>query len=410
MRDRDLYAGILGIEAPWAVADVKLDQPGKKVEVFLDYQAKTAPCPECGVDCGRYDTRERRWRHLDTCQFQTILIAQVPRIDCRSHGVRQAKVPWAEPGSQFTSMFEALAIDWLKEASISAVAGLMGITWDEVDGIMGRAVRRGLARRQEYLPTSLTVDETSFQRRHEYVTVVSDRSGKCVVHVADGRGREVLSDFYAKFPKEDLAAIDTITMDMWAPYIEATRTAVPEAGAKIAFDKFHVAKHLGDGVDKVRREEHRELNKTGDDQLKGTKYFWLQNPANMTEHQRAAFDAIRGGNLRTARAWALKETAMQLWHYSSWDRAERAWNRWYGWAIRSRLEPMKRVARMVKSHLEGILNAVVTGATNAQAEGINAVIQWLKYTARGYRNRERFRNAIYFHLGGLDLYPAGVKR
>jgi transposase len=410
MRDRDLYAGILGIQAPWTVVDVKLDQPGKKVEVFLECEAKKGPCPECGEDCGRYDSRERRWRHLDTCQFQTILIAQVPRIDCPTHGVRQTKVPWAEPGSQFTAMFEALAIDWLKETSISAVGRMMGLTWDEVDGIMVRAVRRGLARRKEYLPVSLGVDETSFQRRHEYVTVVSDRTGKRVVHVADGRGGEVLSEFYARFTPEDLAAIDTVAMDMWQPYIEATRKAVPEADEKIAFDKFHVAQHLGDAVDKVRREEHRQLNKAGEDTLKGTKYLWLQNPDHMSPRQLAAFDAIKTGNLRTARAWALKETAMQLWRFASWNRAERAWKRWYGWAIRSRLEPMKQVARMVKTHLAGILNAVVSGATNAQAEGINAVIQWLKYTARGYRNRERFRNAIYFHLGGLDLYPAGVLR
>ena len=146
MRDRDLYASILGIEAPWSVVDVKLDQPGKKVEVFLEYDGETV-CPECREVCGGYDFRERRWRHLDTCQFQTILIAKVPRVDCKKDGVRQMPVPWAEKNSQFTAMFESLVIDWLHESNVAAVARVMGLSWDEVQGIMHRAVERGLERR-----------------------------------------------------------------------------------------------------------------------------------------------------------------------------------------------------------------------------------------------------------------------
>jgi len=125
-----------------------------------------------------------------------------------------------------------------------------------------------------------------------------------------------------------------------------------------------------------------------------------------SRHNSRSLDALKGTILKTARAWAIKETAAELWDFTSWSRAKRAWLRWYGWAIRSRLEPVKKVARMVKSHLVGILNAVVTGITNAMAEGgINSAIQRIKYNARGYRNRANFRTAIYFHLGGLDLYP-----
>jgi len=405
MRDRDLYARILGILAPWSVADVKLDQAAKQVEVFLWHDGNLL-CPECGKACGGYDSRERRWRHLDTCQFQTILVAKVPRVDCPTHGVRQIRVPWAEEGSQFTAMFEALAIDWLRESNTAAVARLLGLSWDEVHGIMHRAVERGLARRELRLPTGIGVDETSFQKRHEYVTVVCDRSEGTVLHVADGRSKQALSNFYRQFSAESLAALDTISMDMAKPYIQATRDCVPAADEKIAFDKFHVAQHLGEAVDKVRREENKALVLAGDDRLKGSKYLWLQNPNFMSQDRRKCLDSLKSTVLRTARAWAIKEAAMELWDYANWGRAQTAWLRWYGWAIRSRLEPVKKVARMVKTHLGGILNAVVSGVTNAMTEGgINSAIQRIKFNARGYRNRANFRTAIFFHLGGLDLYP-----
>jgi transposase len=392
------------------VTDVRLEEKRRQVEVVLDYDGTTVPCPECGEPCPKHDSRERRWRHLDTMQFQTLLVANVPRSNCTKHGVHQTKVPWAEARSRFTALMEALAIDWLKETSITAVSRMLGLSWDEVDGIMSRAVERGLKRRKKYLPTMLGVDETSFQKRHEYVTVVSDQVEGKVVHVADGRGKEELKAFYEQFSEEKRAAVDTVAMDMAEPFIAATQECIPNAAEKIAFDKFHVAKHLGEAVDKVRRGEHRALLEQGDTRLKKTKYLWLRNPATLSPDQRREFDGLRSSTLRTARAWALKEAAMDLWGPSSWRVAEARWLRWYSWGIRSRLEPMKRVARMVKRHLNGVINAVVTGATNARAEGINAIIQWMKYTARGFRNRTRFRNAIYFHLGGLNLYPATLRR
>jgi transposase len=409
MRDRDLYSKLLGIQAPWAVRDVQLPDREKRVEVFIDY-AGPVRCPDCGEEASRYDTRERRWRHLDTMQYQTVLIARVPRASCEKHGVKQVEVPWAEPGSHFTALFEALVIDWLQEASILAVQRLVGLTWEEVDGIMQRAVRRGLERRKLSLPMQIGVDEKSFQKHHEYVTVVSDHQTGNVIHVADGRGKEVLQAFYGQFSEEKRAAIDTVSMDMWGPYIETTLALVPGAADKIAFDKFHVAKHLGDAVDRVRRSENKDLRARGDDRLKGTKYSWLKNPKNFTEEKWTQFSSLREGTLRTAKAWAMKETAMGLWDFTSHARAKSEWTQWCRWVLRCRIEPMKEKARMVRKHLYGVLNAVVTGASNARAEGLNSVIQWVKYTARGFRNRVRFRNAIYFHLGGLDLYPTGVGR
>ncbi len=408
MRDRELYGKILGIEAPWVVADVELDVADGQVRVHLKNQAKKLPCPTCGQLCSRYDWRPRRWRHLDTCQYQTVLVAEVPRVNCDEHGVLQVNVPWGEPGSRFTALFEALIINWLRETNVSAVSRQLNLSWDAIDGVMTRAVRRGLARRESRLPSRLGVDETSFQKRHEYVTVVTDQDRGTVVHVADGRGRDTLDDFFDSFSKRERKQVSSVAMDMWGAYIASVVAKIPDAKTKIAFDKFHVAQHLGKAVDQVRRQENKALLAQDDDQLKGTKYFWLWNPDHLSEERWQEFEPLRESTLKTARAWAIKELAMTLWRYRRRGWARKAWLQWYSWAIRSQLEPIKRVARMVKNHLDGILNAIVLGVTNAQAEGVNAKVQWIKYTARGFRNRDRFRTAIYFHLGGLDLFPESV--
>jgi len=342
-------------------------------------------------------------------QYRTFVVAEVPRVRCEEHGIRQLTVPWSDSGGRFTALFEALVIDWLREASVLAIARRLKLSWAQVAGIQKRAVTRGLARRKSKPPTQIGVDETSFQKRHEYVTVVHDIDEEVVVHVADDRKQEALEAYFEVLGPEACATLERIAMDMWAPYIAATRAQVPDADAKIVFDKFHIAKHLGDAVDQVRRRENRELVSAGSERLKRTKYLWLQNPDRMSGKQWREFAPLRDSRLKVARAWAIKEAAMLLWGYVRRGWAERMWDRWYQWAIRSRLEPIKRVARMIKRHWEGVINAATTDVTNARAEALNNRIQWVKRMACGYRNRENFRNAIYFHLSGLDLYPETLK-
>lgn len=163
--------------------------------------------------------------------------------------------------------------------------------------------------------------------------------------------------------------------------------------------------HLSKAVDEVRKKEHRALSREGDTRLKGTKYAWLKNPKNFSRKAWRAFAELRDSTLQSARAWALRESFRRLWDYRYVGAARRFFNWWYGWAMRSRLEPMKRVARMIKSHLENILTYLEHRVTNAVTEGLNAKIQWLKYSARGYRNPDSFKTAIFFHCGGLDLEP-----
>jgi transposase len=402
---RTLYATLLGLKAPWEITDVEMKQPPGEVHIRVALPEGTLwVCPECGSAAPIHDHQERRWRHLDTCQFPTIVHARVPRLQCPTHGIKQLAVPWAEAGSRFTALFEMLAIDWLKHASIKAVAAQLRISWAQADGIMRRAVARGLQRRQLEAPRYLGVDETSFQKRHEYVTTANDLERGVVLHVADDRGRAALDSFWTSLSPEQHHRVEAVAMDMWEPYIRSTREHAP--GADIVFDKFHVAQHLGDAVDRVRKQDHRVRLAEGDAILKGTKYHWLENPRGRSWSAARAFNLLRELAPRVGRAWALRQAAMALWDLRSQGVADRNFAVWYRWARRSRLEPMRKVAGMLKRHWANIRTYFVHRITNAGVEAINAKIQGAKRRACGFRNRERFRTAIYFHCGGLDLYPA----
>jgi transposase len=406
-----LYTAVLGLQAPWRVERVETELNAGEVHVWVALpKGERWVCPECLAVAPIHDHQDRQWRHLDTCQFKTVIHARVPRLNCPTHGIRQLAVPWGEPGSQFTAMFEALAIDWLKQASVSAVAKYLRISWDEAAGIQGRAVKRGLARREAVAPRFIGIDETAFQKRHEYVTVVSDLERGVVLDVADDRKQTSLDGFWQRLTPEQRGSIEGVAMDMWAPYVQSTREHLPGADAKIVFDKFHVAQHLNVAVDLVRRSEHRKLLADGFSPLTRTKYDWLKHPGSTTHAEKCALAELRGRVERLGRAWALKETAMAIFDLKTQWAADRNFRTWLFGAMRSKLEPIKHVARMLRKHWGGLRNYFVHRITNAGAEAMNAKIQQVKARSRGFRNRERFRNAIYFHCGGLDLYPAGIRR
>lgn len=408
MQDRQLYSEILGIQAPWFVDRVELKLRDGEVHVHLDHQeVEQWPCPECGEACRPYDHQpERQWRHLDTCQYRTILHARPPRSECGQHGVRVVKLPWAEPGGRFTALFERLAIDWLTAASQKAVGERLGLSWDEIHGIMDRAVERGLERRQAEKLAVLGVDEKAFRKGQKYFTLVNDLERSRVLYVAEDRTQASLDGFWETLTEEQVASIEAVALDMWDPYIASVREHVADANGKIVFDKFHIAKHLGEAVDRVRRRENKTLRAAGDDRLTGTRYDWLRHPAAMEPKDRQEFATLRNSNLKTARAWALKEAAMALYGYVYERPARKHFRWWHGWAVRSRLQPMIETARMLKRRLENILTYLRHRITNAASESINSKIQWVKYTARGFRNKRNFQTAIYFHCGGLDMAPS----
>lgn len=408
MQDHQLYEQILGIQSPWFVERVELKLDEGQVHVHLAHREEAAwTCPECGCQCPLHDhTAERTWRHLDTCQYQTLLHAATPRTCCPEHGVRAVRLPWAEPHSRFTLLFERLTIDWLLAASQKAVAERLGLSWDEVHGIMERAVKRGLARRQAEPIPRIGVDEKAFSKGHCYATLVTDLDRSRVLYVAADRKQASLDGFWSTLTAEQLASIEGVAMDMWEPYENSVRQHLPQAQTKIVYDKFHVAKHLGEAVDRVRRAENKLLRAAGDDRLVGSRYRWLRNPDNFSDEQWREFRELRTSKLKTARAWALKEQAMVLWDYTYEGPARKHFAWWYRWATHSRLKPIIEKAKMLKSRLPNILTYLKQGITNAASESLNSKIQWVKYTARGFRNFQNFLTAIYFHCGGLNLLPS----
>lgn len=412
MDDKSLYAAILGVKDPWRVERVELRVADGDIHIWVALPTDTRwVCPDCHAAAPIHDHRDRQWRHLDTCQYRTLVHARVPRLTCPTHGTRQIRVPWADDGGRFTALFEALAIDWLQDAPIATVAARLRLTWDEAAGIQARAVQRGLRRRQAAPARHLGIDETAFARRHQYVSVVTNLDRSRVLYVADDRREESLEGFWTGLAPAELAAIEAVAMDMWDPYIASTRAHLPAADQKIVFDKFHIAQHANEAVDEVRRAENRALVAEGYDWLVGTKFDWLRHPARFgLGAWREFVSFVRQTKLKTGRAWALKEMLMTVWEYVYPGAAERHFEAWYAWAIRSRLEPVKRVARMLKRHWPNIKTYFTARITNAGAESMNSKIQRIKVLARGFRSRERFKNAIYFHLGGLDLYPESLRQ
>lgn len=411
MRDTELYQRVLGLSEPWSVTRVALKVEERRVDLWVDHLPGVKwLCPHCGADSDELSCRdhaeERAWRHLDTCQFQTYLHARIPRVDCPEHGVVNAAVPWAEAHGRFTVMMEAWIIEVLKEcATVTGAGYLTGLSWDEVFGVMQRAVARGQARKKERSLRYVGVDEKAFRKGHSYITVVCDLERSTVEYVAEGRTTESLASYYESLPSAHRAGIEAVAMDMWEPYVQATMEHVPLAADKIVFDRFHIMKHMNEAVDAVRREEHRALTAQDDDTLKGTKHWWLYAAENVPDKYRETFERVRDQNLRTSRAWAIKETLRDLWTYHSTTWARKFFDQWRRWVNRSRLEPVKEVARMLVRRIENVLSYCRHEITNAVAEGLNSKITAVKHRACGYRNKENFKTAIYFFSGGLDLCP-----
>jgi transposase len=317
-------------------------------------------------------------------------------------------LPWAQTGSRFTHLFEVLAVDVLLAANVKRAAGILRISWDEAWHLMERAVRRGRAAKGEAVPRRIGIDEKAIAKGHRYMTLVCDLEQATVEYIGDERKQASLSAYFDTVPEQQRECIEAISLDMWPPYINACRDRVPGADEKMVFDRFHIMQHVVDAVDQVRKQEHKALMQSGDDTLAKSKYLWLTNPQNMTDKARARFEELKGAELKTGRAWALKEALRELWNYTSAAWAAKFWKRWYFWATHSRLPPMIEAARLIARHLPNVLTYFTHRITNAVAEGLNSKIATVQKRACGFRNSEHFKTAVYFHCGGLDLYPTAV--
>lgn len=408
MNDPRFFETILGVKAPWRVELVEMSAGEKRLDAFLEHEdGVTFACPECEASSPVYDhSAQRVWRHLDVCEFSLYLHAALPRIECPAHGVRQARVPWADPRARFTMMMERWAIELLRGGlSVSAAARLLKLSWDELWHILENAVARGMKRKVVRVIKRLGVDEKAIARRHKYLTLVFDLERKTVEFIGLDREAASLAPFLLALTPAQRSGVEAVALDMCPAYIRALLDHLPGAQEKMVFDPFHVMKAMNEAVDKVRREEHAALTAEGVDLLKRTKYWWLYGAENVPERSRLDFEALREMNLATGRAWSIKETLRGLWDCATREAGEAHLRGWYAWAVRSRLDAVKRVARMIKAHWEGILNFFRCRISNGLSEGFNGIIEQIKRMARGFRNVDHFITAIYFHLGGLDLCP-----
>jgi len=405
MDETSLYERILSLSPPWFVEAVELDENTDTVNVFIEVdRTHELKCPICEKSSPRYDARSRTWRHLDSCQFKTLVHASIPRVHCAEHGVLQIDVPWAENRSGFTLLFEQHVIRWLKVASINAVRQQLQLSWNAVDGIMQRAVKRGLAARTDPSLKHLAVDEVSRKKGHDYVTVLSNEKGH-VLDIQEGRAKHSLMQCFSTFTHRQRRRIQSISLDMSGAYLSAIKDTLPQWKRQICFDKFHVAMDLNKAVNRVRKHEMKHIDAIYRQDLHRSKYTWLRAASTLTEIHQQTISNLSQVVKQTARAWAIRQYAMDLWQFNDKHVAEAAWEKWYSWAIRSRLQPMKTAAKSIKKNLWGIINAIIYQKNNAQAESINSRIKILKVRAKGFRNYERFKTTILFHLGGLDLYP-----
>jgi transposase len=413
MKDRSLaehYQQILGDTSPWVVDEVRLDVEHLVNEVRLKVKLDAIwACPQCHGRMHIKEWRTRRWRHMDTCQFKTILEAAVPLVECSEHGAQTVQVPWAEGSSRFTMFFESFAVQVLEACPTARAGELLRISWDEADGIKQRAVRRGIARRQIRDLEYVCVDEKAVGQGHDYVTVVTGvMTGKPkVLYVGDGRGEEGLNGFWEWLGPEACARIKAVSMDMGQAYQNSVRRYCQNA--ELIFDPFHLMKMLNGAVDEVRRREAVMGTEIECTALKKTRQMWLWGEENLPERHAARFAALKVSTLKTARAWRLKELWRTFKRCLDVDDAHAFFHKWYVLAMQSKLEPVKKVARTFKAHLAGIVSIFKHGFCNALAEGVNSRIQLLMQKSCGYRNRQRLKTDILFHFGGLNMDPLSAQ-
>jgi transposase len=400
MRDTDLFQLALGLVPPWMVKAAAFDAERKRLDLEIDFAVGGRfPCAMCGhADCPVHDTVKKTWRHLDFFQHQAFLHARVARVDCPDCGVHLVNVPWARPGSGFTLLFEALAMTLVTAMPVAAAARIVGEHDTRLWRIVLHYVEQAVAAMDLSRLARVAIDETAAKRGHDYITLFADIDARKVVYVTEGRGADTVARFadHVDAHNSDACRIKQVCIDMSAAYIKGVTDNLTEAS--ITFDKFHAVKLVNDAVDKVRRAESK-----GRPELKRSRYLWLRNEPSLAAESRRQLEALTKLHLKTARAYQLRLAFQEIYQQPTWEWGALFLDRWYRWAIRSRLEPMKDAARTVKRHRDGILASFESRIANGLIEGINSLVQAAKAKARGYRSIRNLVAITYLIAGKLDL-------
>ena len=414
-----LFTTALGLQPPWHVAKVELNTAKRRIDFEVEHTGKRATCPACGVEQQLIHDRVRRsWRHLDFFQFEAWLHAEVPRVQCSGCGkTTQLPVPWAREGSGFTLLFEALGLSLCRELPVRQAANHMRVAAKRLWRRVRHYVEVARAKDDMSGVRHVGIDETSVKRGHQYITVVHDLAAKRLLFACPGRDHQTLGAFAEDMRAHggDPATIEHACIDMSAAYAKGISQSLPNA--QISYDRFHVVALANAAMDEVRREEMRSsaaavreaVGVHGKKTLRQLLWGMRKDSASWTRAQFEAMHWLQRSNLKSARAWRLKQALRLVYREARDSNSEAialgALTKWMSWARRSRLEPFKRLAATLKEHLGGVVRGMLDGRSNAYVEAMNSLLQKAKAAARGFRDPENFIAIAYLRMSKLEHLP-----
>lgn len=362
-------------------------------------------CSRCGKSGPGYDTLPvRRFEFVPLWGIAVFFLYAMRRVSCPTCGVKVEQVPWATGKNHLTTTYAWFLARWARRLSWKEVGQVFQTSWDNVFRSVKMAVAWGLAHRDLDNITAIGIDEIAWKKGHKYLTLVYQIDAGCkrLLWVGQERTQKTLRQFFKEFGKERTAHLRFICSDMWKPYL---RIVADVAGqAMHILDRFHVMTHFGKAVDKVRATEARELKAKGQEPvLTGSRWCLLKRPEHLTEKQSIKLNELLAINLKTVRAYLLKEDFQFFWRYATAGWAARFLDAWCKRTMRSRIIPMKKIAKMLRSHRELLLNWFRTKGQVAlgAVEGFNNKAKVTSRKAYGFRNFEVMKIALYHTLGNL---------
>lgn len=393
------------LEIPGAtVREVAFERTG--VVVGLRRRARRLVCPRCGC-LGRaaYDQRKRRrWRHLDLGSTRLYLECELRRFPCPGCGkVVTEAVPWARPGARFSRDFEDVVCWLAQQAAFSVISRLLRVTWRSVASIVRRVVEQELGRRRLADLYLLGVDEVSYRRGQRYLTLVADHADGAVVWTGKGRGAATLEQFFDELGREETAKVKAVSIDMAGGYQKAL--AEHCAQATVCFDPFHVVALANRALDELRRQLWRTLGKSrGSGRfVKGTRWALLKNPAALTDSQRGTLAFLAKVNSPLYRGYLLKEQLRAIYAPQSRLHAAHLLDAWLKAAVRSKLKPFVKLARTLREHRQGILDAIRLGLSNSRLEGLASRIRLISHRSFGFHSAEPLIALIHLCCGRIRV-------
>ena len=403
-----LFEVALGIAAPWTVATVEFDEAAKVLTVLIDFEpgSRFAIGDHEGVH-PVHDTVTKGYRHLNFFQHECRLQVRTPRVKLPNGSVRLVEPDFAGRLSGFTLLFEALILMLAQQMPVAAVARIVGESARRVMAVCERYVHLALSLADFSDVKALAIDETSRARGHDYVTLAADAIQRRVLFVTEGRDaktiKELADDLDAhNCPVEQIESVSRgwpRAIDMSPAFIKGVSLELPNA--RITFDKFHVVWHASVAVDKMRRIEQRT-----DKSLKGMRWSLLKDRSKLKPEAAADLDAliVKMTTVRTARAWLYKEQLREILERKQINVVRGMLEHWCTCVMRSKVEPMKEVATLVRRHLEGIVAWAQTRQTNGFLEAINGLFQATKRRARGFTRLSTIKTVIFLIAGKLDFH------